>query len=405
MLESVETSSLEARLLLAFATQDDKHTMKKTTLYLGLDVHKDSVAIAIAEGGRGGEVRFYGTISNDLHAIETVLAKIRQAHPGARLEACYEAGPCGFGIARRLAQLKIPCTVVAPSLIPKRSGDRVKTDKRDCRRLARLLRAGELSAIYVPEPTDEAIRDLCRARTDAVDDLGRSRHRLKAFLLRHGYRYQGKSNWTQAHMRYLREVAFPHPAMKAILEDYLMAISAANERIARGEEAMLNLLHDWRLKPAVDALMAFKGFRLVAALITVSELGDIHRFEHPRQLMAYLGLVSSEYSSGPKQRQGAISKTGNPHLRWLLIECAQNMISAPKVSRELSRRQEGQPREVIMLSWKAQNRLHQRFMRLVARHLQRNKALVAIARELCGFIWALLRERPCYLEQEIKQAA
>jgi transposase len=373
--------------------------MKKTTLHLGLDVHRDSITVGIAHAGRSGEVRLHGTITNDLHALEKLMIKLRKANPGATLEACYEAGPCGFGIARRLKQLKIQCAVVAPSMIPTRSGDRVKTDKRDAVRLARLHRAGELTAIYVPEPTDEAIRDLCRARTDAVDDLRRTRHRLKAFLLRHGYRYQGRSDWTQAHMRYLRELVFPHAAMKAILEDYLMAISAATDRIARSEEAMLGLLQEWRLRPAVEALMAFKGFQLVAAMITVSELGDIHRFAHPRQLMAYLGLVSSEYSSGSKQRQGAITKTGNPHLRWLLIECAQHMISPPKVSKELSKRQEGQPREVIVLSWKAQNRLHQRFMRLAARRVQRNKALVAIARELCGFIWALLRERPCYLQE------
>jgi transposase len=375
--------------------------MKRNTLHLGLDVHRESIMIAVAEGGSQGEVRLHGEISNDLHALEKVIAKLRQAHPGAVIEACYEAGPCGFGIARRLTQLKIPCAVIAPSMIPARAGDRVKTDKRDAVRLARLHRAGELTAIYVPEPADEAIRDLCRARTDAVDDQRRSRHRLKAFLLRHGYRYQGKSNWTQAHLRYLRELVLPHAAMKAILEDYLQAISAAGERIARAEEAMLGLLRDWRLRPAVEALMAFKGFALVAAMITVSELGDIHRFAHPRQLMAYLGLVSAEASSGSKRRQGGITKTGNPHLRWLLIECAQHLVSPPKVSQELSRRQEGQPRAVIMLSWKAQNRLHQRFMRLAARRLQRNKALVAIARELCGFIWALLREQKCYLQEPL----
>jgi transposase len=244
----------------------------KNTLHLGLDVHKELITIATAAAGhRHGEVRVYGTITNDLHALEKALAAIRKAHPGARLEACYEAGPCGFGIARRLAQWKIPCRVVAPSLIPTRSGDRIKTDKRDALKLARLLRAGELPAIYIPEPTDEAIRDLCRARTDAVDDLRRSRHRLKAFLLRHGYRYQGRSPWTQAHLRYLRELVVPHPAMKVILEEYLMAISAASERIARSEEAMRTLLEGWRLKPAVEALMAFKGFQLVAAMITVSE--------------------------------------------------------------------------------------------------------------------------------------
>ena len=370
--------------------------MKAITLYIGLDVHKDSIVIAIAEPDRNGEIRTFGTITNDLQALEKALHRIRKAHPGAHLEVAYEAGPCGFVIARRLKQLKVPCLVAAPSLIPKKPGSPFKTDKRDACTIARLLRAGDLTGVYVPEPTDEAIRDLCRARTDAVDDHRRCRHRLKAFLLRHGYRYQGKANWSQPHMRYLRELVLPHPAMKAILEEYLQGIDAAHQRVQRIEESMLSLLQGWRLKPAVEALMAFRGFQLVASMITVSELGDIHRFEHPRQLMTYLGLVPTESSSGPHQRQGPISRCGNGHQRWLLTECAEHYAMAPKVSKELSRRQEGQPDSVRQLSWKAQNRLHLRFMKLLGRRLQRNKAKVAIARELCGFIWALLRAQDCY---------
>ena len=197
-------------------------------------------------------------------------------------------------------------------------------------------------------------------------------------------------------MRYLRELVLPHPAMKAILEEYLQGIDAAHNRVARIEVSMLALLETWRLKAAVKALMAFRGFQLVAAMITVSELGDIHRFAHPRQLMTYLGLVPTESSSGPRQRLGAISRCGNGHQRWLLTECAEHYAAPPKVSKELSRRQEGQPEAVRALSWKAQNRLHLRFMKLLARRLQRNKAKVAIARELCGFIWALLRTLDCY---------
>jgi transposase len=368
----------------------------KKKLYLGLDVHKDWITIAIAMGERNGEVRVYGKISNDLQALEKALRKIRQAHGGAPLEVCYEAGPCGFGIARRLAQLKIKCLVVAPSKIPKASGDRVKTDKRDARKLARLLRAGELDAVYIPEPTDEAMRDLCRARTDAVDDRRRSRHRLKGFLLRHGYRYQGKSSWSAAHERYLRELVLPHPAMKVILEEYLQAIRAAQERIERCEAGMHELWEKWRLAPAVRALMAMKGFQTVAAMILVSELGEVHRFGHPRQVMAYLGLVPTENTSSDKRRQGRITKCGNAHARWLLVECAQHYATPPKVSAHLSRRQQGQPQEVRAISWRAQNRLHRRYSQLLARRLQRNKAMVAIARELCGFIWELLRTQSCY---------
>src|SRR5215467_16308233 len=309
--------------------------MKPITLHLGLDVHKDSITIAIAQPGSKGEIRLFGTITNGVDRLDRALQRIRKAHPDANLEVAYEAGPCGFVIARRLKQLKVPCLVAAPSLIPKKPGSPFKTDKRDACSIARLLRAGDLTGVYVPEPTDEAIRDLCRARTDAVDDHRRCRHRLKAFLLRHGYRYHGKANWSQPHMRYLRELVLPHPAMKAILEEYLQGIDAAHCRVERFEASMLQLLEGWRLKPAVQALMAFRGFQLVAAMITVSELGDIHRFEHPRQLMTYLGLVPTESSSGPHQRQGAISRCGNGHQRWLLTECAEHYAMPPKVSKEL----------------------------------------------------------------------
>jgi transposase len=370
--------------------------MQTITLYLGLDVHKDSITIAIAQPGPKGEIRLLGTITNDLGRLEHALRRIRKAHPHAHLELAYEAGPCGFVIARRLKQLEIPCLVAAPSLIPKQPGSPFKTDKRDARTIARLLRAGELTGVYVPEPTDEAIRDLCRARTDAIDDQRRCRFRLKALLLRHGYRYQGKANWSQPHMRYLRELVLPHPAMKTNLEEYLQGIDAAHARVERIQASMLHLLESWRLKPAVQALMAFRGFQLVASMITVSELGNIHRFEHPRQLMTYLGLVPTESSSGPHQRLGGISRCGNGHQRWLLTECAEHYALPPKISKELSARQEGQPEAVRQLSWKAQNRLHLRFMKLLGRRLQRNKAKVAIARELCGFIWALLRTQECY---------
>ncbi len=349
----------------------------------------------MAEGGRTGEVRQAGTIANDLQCLEKLLRRIR-GNQERRLRVCYEAGPCGFVIARRMEQLGIACTVVAPSLIPKKAGDRIKTDRRDAENLARLLRAGDLSPVYVPDATDEAIRDLCRARTDAVDDRTRARHRLKAFLLRHGFRYTAKSTWTPAHMRYLRELVLPHPAMKVILEDYLCAIDAANERVNRCEEAMEDLLVTWQLRPAVEALMGFKGFRIVAAMITVSELGDIHRFAHPRQLMAYLGLVPSESTSSDKRKQGGITKCGNPHARWLLVECSQHYDTPPKVSKELSTRQGKLDRRAKEVSWRAQNRLHARFKRLRGRRLQRNKAITAVARELTGFIWELLRELPCY---------
>jgi transposase len=368
----------------------NKHTMKKQLLFVGLDVHAQNIAIALAEGG-GGEARTYGSIANDLHALEKVFAKLRKAHPGAELRVCYEAGPTGFVLARRLVQLKVHCTVVAPSLIPSRSGDRVKTDRRDALKLARLHRAGELTAVHVPDASDEAMRDLCRARTDAVQDLRRGRAQLKAFLLRHGYRYTGKSAWTEAHRRYLRELVLPHAAQRVVLEDALAAIAAAGERIARLEDQMHSLLKSWPKKPVVEAVMSLRGFALVGAMVLVSELGGAWRFAHPRQLMAYLGLVPTENTSDERRRQGGITKTGNSHARWLLIEAAQHYRLTPKVSKELSVRQQGLTQDIKACSWKAQTRLHKRMIQLLARGKQRNKVTVAIARELTGFVWQIFQ--------------
>ncbi len=373
----------------------------KNVIYIGLDVHKDSIVIAIAENGRNGELYSYGKITNSLNCLEKVLTKLRKQYgKDVEMHCCYEAGPCGYVLVRRFMQWGIDCIVVAPSKIARKSGDRVKTDRKDALMLARLLRAGDLEGIYIPEVTDEAMRDLCRARTDAVDDQRRAKQRLKSFLLQHGYQYQGKAHWGGAHMRYLRELVMPHPAMKSILEECLMAVDDACSRVKRCEATMQTLLETWRLKPAVEALMAFKGFQLVAAMITVSELGNLHRFENPRQLMGYLGLVPGEHTTGPNRKLSGITKCGNPHARWLLIECSQHYMSPPKVSKELSKRQEGQLKSVIKTSWDAQNRLHSRMMRLMARRLNRNKIIVAGARELTAFIWVALKDLPCYIQAD-----
>jgi transposase len=367
--------------------------MSKEVFYLGFDVHAENIAVAIAEAGRDGEVRNYGEIPNTFHSVEKLLRKL--GHPDKELRICYEAGPCGFVLARFLKKKGIACDVIAPSLTPKGSGDKIKTDRRDARMLARLHRAGELTAVHIPDERDEAIRDLCRARTDAVQDQRSGRNQLKAFLLRNGYRYGEKTSWSAAHMRYLRELILPHPAMKIVLEEYLQCIDAAAERIERLEVHMKALLEEWHLKPVVLALMGFKGYQTVAAMITVSEIGDIHRFPHPRQLMAYLGLVPSESSSGGSRAQGTITKCGNGHLRWIFNECAQHYRLPPKVSQELTTRQEAIPkayrRQVIEISWRCQNRLHERGRKLAARGKTRQKAQIAMARELSAFVWEVMR--------------
>ena len=368
--------------------------MRRTRLYVGLDVHKQTITIAVAEAGGRFEVRVVCTTTNDLQVLERHLRRIAAAagiEPG-ELSVVYEAGPCGFVIWRRLRQLGIPCAVVAPSLIPSRSGDRVKTDRRDALKLARLHRSGDLVAVHVPDAGDEAMRDLCRARADAVRDGRRARQQLAAFLLRSGYRYGGRSHWTAAHMRYLRELEVAHPAQKVILEEYLIAVDAAAARVGRAEAQMRSLLEGWARRPQVEALMAFRGFQLVSSMVIVGEIGDFCRFRHPRQLMAYLGLTPSEYSSAESRSRGPITKTGNGHARWMLVECARHYWSPPKVSKELSVRQQGQPDEVLRISWAAQNRLHARARHLSGRMLNRNKITVALARELCAFIWDALRD-------------
>jgi transposase len=365
--------------------------MKQHHKYVGLDVHKERNEVAIAESG--GEVRLYGSISNDLHALEKLLYKLRgPASSGIVLHFVYEAGPCGFVIRRRLQQLGEDCVVVAPSLIPKKSGDRVKTDRRDAISLARLHRAGELTGIHVPDERDEAIRDLVRARTDAVTDRRDNRHRLQAFLLRHGYKYSGKSAWTEAHLRYLRELVLADPAHKVVLEEYLLAINQVTERIQRLEQHIATLAAQWRMQPVVEALQGLRGVQLLTAVALVAELGDLSRFRHPRQLMAFLGLVTSEYSSGSSRRQGSITKAGNSHARWFVVEAAQHYRLAPKVSKELSPRLEKLPPRLKEISWNAQVRLHKKYWAMILRGKRVQTVQVAVARELVGFIWAMARQ-------------
>lgn len=363
----------------------------KIKLHIGLDVHKNSIVVATA-GADGSAPQHYGKWGGSTLCSQRGLVKLCQKFGVDKHEVriAYEAGPTGFVLARRLLQLGYDCIVVAPSEVPGKNGERVKkTDKRDARKLARLLRAGELEPIHIPEPQDEAVRDLCRARTDAAEALARSKQQLGMFLLRNGVTYSGKTNWTQAHMNYLRQLRLPHPAQQIVLEEYIQAIDDGVERVARIESHMEQILTEWERKPHVDALMAFRGFKTVAAMTIVSELGDLSRFAKPSQLMGYLGMVSSESSSGEKRRQGAITKTGNGHARWMLIECGSHYSHTPRVSPQLSARQKGQSKEVRSIAWRAQNRLNARYRRLAARGLHRNKIIVAVARELCGFLWEL----------------
>lgn len=358
-------------------------------VYIGLDTHKEQIVIAVSLDH--GEAIVYGSCPSDLLRFMTTLRGLLKKYELEKEDVwiCYEAGPCGFTLARHLLRMGYHVDVVAPSLIPVKSGDKVKTDKRDAKKLARLYRAGELTSVHIPDEADEVIRDLCRARTDAIDDQTRIKHRLTSFLLRNGHHYTGKSPWSEAHMRYLRELVLIDPIQKLILEENIQAVDRAAERVKAMEDHMRIRLEKWVRQPFVNALQSFRGFQMVASMVVTSELGDLTRFDHPRKLMAYLGLVPSEKSTGENRYQGGITKCGNSHVRWILVEISRHYANAPKVSKDLSGRQEGLDETVKQLSWRAQKRLYKRYVRLQMRKLHENKIKVAIARELTAFIWEL----------------
>lgn len=359
--------------------------MNKTVHYLGLDVHKETIAVSIAPQD-SKEVRRYGIINGSLDAVDKLLKKL--ASPGVELRVVYEAGPCGFVLCRHLRAKGIACEVVAPSLIPKKASDKVKTDRRDADQLARLHRAGELTPIHVPDQEDEAVRDLIRARHSAMDDLRKARHRLKGFLLRLGFRYTGKSSWNEAHKRYLAKLIMPQPPQQIAFQEYIHAIDDAGERLDRLTQAVLDALPQWKWEPVVRALMCLRGVQELTALTLVAEVGDFSRFEDPRSLMHFLGLTPSEHSSGGSRTQGGITKGGNAHCRRVLTEAAWQYRLTPKVSEAIQKRQQGQSKEVRMIAWKAQERLHQRFKQLAAKK-KSVVAATAVARELAGFVWAI----------------
>ena len=359
--------------------------MGKSVLYVGLDVHKMSVDVAIAEAG--AEVRFYGRIGGDLEALDKVTRKLQAK--GAALSFAYEAGPCGYQVYRHLTAKGLECLVVAPALIPRRPGDRLKNDRRDALALARLLRAGELTPVKVPDADDEAMRDLTRAREDAISVERRAKQRTAALLLRHGRIYPGKTTWGRGHWSWLSQQVMDHPAQQIVLQEYLDAVREASARVLRLTEQIRELLPDWRQAPFVAAYQALRGVSLIVAATVMAEVGDLDRFNNPKELMAYLGLVPSEHSSGASVPRGRITKIGNGHARRVLVEAAWAYRLRARVTRPLLQRQEGLPESIRQLAWKAQLRLCARYRRFLARGKAKQPIVTAIARELTTFIWAV----------------
>jgi transposase len=368
---------------------------QSSTLYIGMDVHKDSIAVAYVAQEHGAEVTYLGAIGTRHCDIDHLIRKMQSK--ANYLIFVYEAGPCGYWLYRYLTKKGHNCWVVAPSLIPKKPGDRVKTDRRDAVQLARLARSGDLTAVYVPTVEDEAIRDLSRAREDALSDLKAAKFRLKAFLLRHDIRYTGRATWGEAHLRWLSEVVCPTSAQHIVFQEYVRAVNEHTERLGRLEQELQDQVNSWRLHPVVQALQALRGVQFTVALTTVAELGDLTRFDNPRQLMKFLGLIPSEYSSGERRRQGALTKAGNAHARRALVEGAWAYRYPAKVSRHWQLRLETLPKPIQDIGWKAQVRLCKRFRRLMARGKNANQVVVAIARELVGFMWAIAKQVPVTL--------
>jgi transposase len=358
--------------------------------FVGLDTSKLRNAVAIAAAGRGGEVRFFGEIENTPAATAKLVGKLSTKYQ--RLTFCYEAGPTGYGLQRQIRALGFECLVVAPSLIPKRPGDRVKTNRRDALSLARLLRADELTAVWVPDAAHEAMRDLTRARETAMLDLRTKRQHISAFLLRLGRPYASdKKTWTKVHVSWIASQKLEHPQQRLVLEEMMLAMRQAQERLQRLAQAIADVVPDWSLAELVTALIAMRGLDLISAATILAEIGDLSRFATPTELMAYLGLVPSEASTGDTIKRGSITKAGNRRARRMLLECSWSYQHPPRVGSAKQPKVDAAPPAVREIAWKAQCRLYRRYRALVRKNKLKTVAIVAVARELAGFIWAVAR--------------
>ena len=361
-------------------------------IFVGLDTHKEHTEVVYTGDSRGSELVHAGKIQTTKQGLVKQARKLQSKYPKATLHFVYEAGPCGYWIYRLLTSLGHPCYIVAPSLIPKKPGDKVKTDKRDAEKLTRLLKSGDLDPIYVPEPEDEAMRDLSRARERAMQDLNDARYQLKALLLRNNIQYAGTANWSLKHLRWLTELILPHPCQHLVLQEMIQIISERSARLERLDNELTHQVKNWRYYPVVKSVQALRGVRLLVAAGVIAELGDLTRFDTPRKLMAYVGLTPSEHSSGARRKLGSITKCGNGRARRLLVESAHSYRYPANISTDMQKRQEGLPKDVIDIAWQAQLRLCRRYQKLLHRGKNHTVVKTAIARESIAYIWSISRE-------------